>query len=239
MTALALAEPVHGVPAPAGRHKRRLCSVVVSPCNAPVTTWSTPPPCPASLPPMVRTAAAGGSDRVLLDRLRAGDEQALEAIFLEYGGYVFGLLRRVSGSTQAAEDLTQDVFTHLWLHPFDVDPGRGSIRTFLGVVAHRRAVDWVRSETRRQARDERAARHGRSAADVSDTVAERVAAAHVRAALDQLPEAQRTAVLLAYFEGCSYREVARRLDIPEGTAKSRLRLALARLADLLETETFP
>jgi len=188
---------------------------------------------------MVRTAVAGGSDRVLLDRLRAGDEQALEAIFGQFGGYVFGLLRRVSGSTQAAEDLTQDVFTHLWLHPFDVDPERGSIRTFLGVVAHRRAVDWVRSETRRRARDERASRHEASAADVSEAVADRVAAAHVRAALDQLPETQRTAVLLAYFEGCSYREVARRLAIPEGTAKSRLRLALARLADLLETETFP
>jgi RNA polymerase sigma-70 factor (ECF subfamily) len=186
---------------------------------------------------MVHSAAAG--DRVLLDRLRAGDEGALEAAFRQYGGYVFGLLRRVSGSTQAAEDLAQDVFTHLWLHPFDVDPARGSIRTFLGVVAHRRAVDWVRSETRRQARDERAGRHEQSATDISDAVADRVAAAHVRAALDQLPEAQRIAVLLAYFEGCSYREVARRLNIPEGTAKSRLRLALARLADLLETESVP
>ena len=239
MTALALADPVHGIPTRPLRPARRLRSVVVAPHNVRTRPSSTPPCRPANLPPMVRTATAGGSDRVLLDRLRAGDEQALEAIFVQYGGYVFGLLRRVSGSTQAAEDLTQDVFTHLWLHPFDVDPERGSIRTFLGVVAHRRAVDWVRSETRRRARDERAGRHERSADDVSETVADRVAAAHVRAALDQLPETQRTAVLLAYFQGCSYREVARRLAIPEGTAKSRLRLALARLADLLETETFP
>jgi RNA polymerase sigma-70 factor (ECF subfamily) len=186
---------------------------------------------------MVRPAAVGGSDRVLLERLRAGDESALEQIFNQLGGYVFSLVRRVSGSAQAAEDLTQDVFTHLWLHPFDVDPERGSIRTFLGVVAHRRAVDWVRSETRRRARNERAGQPDRPSADVSETAADRVAAENVRAALDQLSEVQRSAVVLAYFEGCSYREVARRLDIPEGTAKSRLRLALARLADLLETES--
>ena len=235
---LALAEA--GVEVVGSHHRPcRLRLVVNRPRTHPHGRSSTLPSRPANLRPMVRTAAAGGSDRVLLDRLRAGDEQALEAIFTQYGGYVFGLLRRVSGSTQAAEDLTQDVFTHLWLHPFDVDPERGSIRTFLGVVAHRRAVDWVRSETRRQARDEKAARHTDSATDISEAVAERVAAAHVRAALDQLPETQRAAVLLAYFDGCSYREVARRLNIPEGTAKSRLRLALARLADLLETESVP
>jgi RNA polymerase sigma-70 factor (ECF subfamily) len=186
---------------------------------------------------MARTTAVGGSDRVLLDRLRAGDERALADIFDSYGGYVYGLVRRVSGSEIAAEDLTQDVFTHLWLHPFDVDPERGSIRTFLGVVAHRRAVDWVRSETRRHARDERAGRREHVDADISEAAADRVVAAHVRAALEQLSEVQRSAVVLAYFEGCSYREVARRLGIPEGTAKSRLRLALARLADLLETES--
>jgi RNA polymerase sigma-70 factor (ECF subfamily) len=188
---------------------------------------------------MARPVADGGTDRVLLDRLRAGDERALAGLFDLYGGYVFGLARRVTGSETVAEDLTQEVFTHLWLHPFDVDPSRGSVRTYLGVVAHRRSVDWVRSETRRRARDERAGRGASTTADISDTATERVVAAHVRAALDQLPEAQRTAVMLAYFEGCSYREVARRLDIPEGTAKSRLRLALARLADLLQTESVP
>src|SRR4051794_31937386 len=123
------------------RHRARWPRLVADrPRKRPCGRASTLPHRPANVRPMVRTAAAGGSDRVLLDRLRAGDEQALEATFTQYGGYVFGLLRRVSGSTQAAEDLTQDVFTHLWLHPFDVDPERGSIRTFLGVVAHRRAV---------------------------------------------------------------------------------------------------
>lgn len=181
-------------------------------------------------------AATGGTDTVLLARLRAGDERALADIYAGYGSYVYGLVRRVTGSAQAAEDLTQEVFAHLWERPFDVDPARGTIRTFLGVVAHRRAVDWVRSETRRQARDDRATRLADPPVEVSDVAADRVSAAAVRAALGQLPEPQRTAVMLAYFEGCSYREVARRLDIPEGTAKSRLRLALARLAQLLDAE---
>ena len=172
-------------PADRACRPRWLHLVVALQRSADDTAPSTVTSGPASLRPMVRTAAAG--DRVLLDRLRAGDEGALEAIFRQYGGYVFGLLRRVTGSAQAAEDLTQDVFTHLWLHPFDVDPARGSIRTFLGVVAHRRAVDWVRSETRRQARDERAARHEQSATDISDAVADRVAAAHVRAASGPAP----------------------------------------------------
>jgi RNA polymerase sigma-70 factor (ECF subfamily) len=180
--------------------------------------------------------ATGGTDAVLLARLRAGDERALADVYAVYGGYVYGLVRRVAGSSQAAEDVTQDVFAHLWERPFDVDPSRGTIRTFLGVVAHRRAVDWVRSETRRQARDQRASRLADSPVEVAETATDRVSAAAVRAALEQLPEAQRRAVMLAYFEGCSYREVARRLDIPEGTAKSRLRLALARLAQLLDAE---
>jgi RNA polymerase sigma-70 factor (ECF subfamily) len=184
---------------------------------------------------MVR-ASTGGSDAVLLARLQAGDERALADAYTDYGGYVYGLVRRVTGSNQAAEDLTQEVFAHLWERPFDVDPSRGTIRTFLGVVAHRRAVDWVRSETRRQARDDRAIRLADPPIDVSDAATDRVSAARVRAALDQLPESQRRAVMLAYFEGCSYREVARRLDIPVGTAKSRLRLALARLAQVLDAE---
>src|SRR4051794_2637547 len=139
----------------------------------------------AKVRPMARTTAVGGSDRVLLDRLRAGDERALADIFDSYGGYVYGLVRRVSGSEIAPGALPQDVFPPLWLPPSAVAPERGSIRTFLGVVAHRRAVDWVRSETRRHARDERAGRRDHVDADISEAAADRVVAAHVRAALEQ------------------------------------------------------
>lgn len=174
---------------------------------------------------------------VLLARLQAGDETALTVLYRTHGGYVHGLVRRVTGSEAAADDVTQEVFTRLWVEPGRVDPTRGSIRSFLGVMAHRRAVDWVRAESRREARQVRAAHGGADALDdVADQAALRQRADRVRAALAALPDSQRQAVELAYFGSLTYREVAARLDIPEGTAKSRLRLALARLAELLSDE---
>jgi RNA polymerase sigma factor (sigma-70 family) len=178
-------------------------------------------------------------ERVLLARLVAGDDLALGEVYNAYGAYVFRLARRVTGSERAAEDVVQDTFVRLWERPHDVDLARGSLRTFLGVVAHRRSVDWVRSESRRHAREEKVGQRqgGGPAPDVADDVAGVMTADRVRAALEQLPAAQREAVTMAYFGGCSYREVAERLGIPEGTAKSRMRMALARLAQLLQTES--
>jgi RNA polymerase sigma-70 factor (ECF subfamily) len=178
-------------------------------------------------------------ERVLLARLVAGDDMALGDVYNIHGAYVFRLARRVTGSERAAEDVVQDTFVRLWERPHDVDLDRGSLRTFLGVIAHRRSVDWVRSESRRHAREEKVGHRQGSgrAPDIADDVAGVMTADRVRAALDQLPEAQREAVTMAYFGGCSYREVAERLGIPEGTAKSRMRMALARLAQLLQSES--
>jgi RNA polymerase sigma-70 factor (ECF subfamily) len=177
-------------------------------------------------------------ERVLLARLVAGDDLALGEVYNLHGAYVFRLARRVTGSERAAEDVVQETFVRLWERPHDVDLSRGSLRTFLGVVAHRRSVDWVRSESRRHAREEKVGhRQGSAPApDIADDVAGVMTADRVRAALDEVPEAQREAVTMAYFGGFSYREVAERLGIPEGTAKSRMRMALARLAQLLQAE---
>jgi RNA polymerase sigma-70 factor (ECF subfamily) len=173
-------------------------------------------------------------------RLVAGDEDALAEAYDLYAPLVFGLARRVTGSRTVAEDITQDVFVRLWSNPGGFDPERGSLRTYLGVLTHGRAVDVVRSDNRRQERERT------EAGDVirleparwarPESVEDEDLAIRVRRAVSRLPPPQREALRLAYFGGHSYRSVATVLGIPEGTAKSRLRQALAKLNDLLAAE---
>lgn len=173
-------------------------------------------------------------DSRLLARLVTGDDAALGEVYDEYGRYVYGLALRVLRDPRIAEDVAQEVFVSLWERPQGYDAARGTLRAYLGVVAHRRAVDEVRRRTAARAREEReAARVDLPPEDVADIATNSVVAAAVRDAVTDLPEDQRRCIELAYFGGHSYREVARMLDIPEGTAKSRLRLGLRRLAESL------
>jgi RNA polymerase sigma factor (sigma-70 family) len=186
----------------------------------------------ASVSPTARAI----EDRELAARLMAGEQAALAEIYDRYVGLVFGMAKRVLGDATKAEDVTQEVFVYVWEQPHRFDPSRGSLRSWLGVLAHHRSVDRVRSEVRRnrgEARVEPVDVVTASAGDVDDELSGAWLAEQVRGALDQLPQEQREAVVLAYFGGRTYRQVATELDIPEGTAKSRLRLALAKLDDLL------
>jgi RNA polymerase sigma factor (sigma-70 family) len=181
----------------------------------------------------------------LMSRVVAGDDSALGKLYDRYSGLVYGLARRVTRSTAVAEEITQEVFVFLWEHPERFDASRGSLRAFLGAVTHRRSVDVVRKETRRSAREDKVAVDPAVGLEIAEVIdlAERVAgrdlAERVRAAVATLPSEQREAVELAYFGGCTFKDVAVRLGIPEGTAKSRLRLALSKLAGLLEPEVVP
>ena len=175
-----------------------------------------------------------GRDCALLDRMAAGDDDALTEVYDRYAPLVFGVAKRVVADRSVAEDVVQEVFTSLWCNPERFDPERGSLRAYLGVQAHRRAVDVVRSDTRRRAREEHcdlmeAGREGR-APDKMDAV---TVAEVVRQAIARLPEGQRQAVELAYWSGRPQREVADVLGVPEGTVKSRMRLAQAKLAEWL------
>jgi RNA polymerase sigma-70 factor (ECF subfamily) len=169
----------------------------------------------------------------------AGDQRALKAIYDTYAGLVYGVARKVLGDEALAEDVTQEVFVYVWQHPERFDPGRGSLRSWLGLLAHHRSVDRVRAEVRRnkgESRVELAMPVGCShdeQGEVDDELSSVWVAAKVRDAIEQLPREQRDALVLAYFGGRTYREVAVELAIPEGTAKSRLRLALAKLDDIL------
>lgn len=176
------------------------------------------------------------SDAVLAARLVAGDEQALAEVFDELAPVVFAVACRVSGQEALAQDVVQDVFVQLWTHPERYDHRRGSLSTYLRLLARHRAVDLVRSELRRVARQER---HGRLEPEapwepVAGEVVAADAAQWVRQAVEGLPPDQRRVVELAYFQGLSYREVAVAEGIPEGTAKSRIRLALTKLETLVD-----
>ncbi len=180
----------------------------------------------------------GGTDAVLAARLAAGDDHALAEVFDALAHSVHGSAVRVLGDNSAAQDVVQDVFVELWARPDRYDPAAGTLRTYLTVLARHRAVDVVRSELRRVARQERSWRltPAPPAAGAGEEVMAAETASVVRAAVQRLPARQRQVVELAYFEGLTCREVAHAVGIPEGTAKSRLRLALAKLEEMLDRQ---
>ena len=203
----------------------------------PVTTLAAEGHCPpGGYHARVRTVE--GSDALLAARLAAGDDRALADAFDQLAPSVYGGALRVLGNGSAAQDVVQDVFVELWSHPDRYDPAAGSLRTYLMVLARHRAVDVMRSELRRAARQEK---HYRlTPADPPEAASDQVMAAEtasvVRAAVQLLPDAQRQVVELAYFKGLTCREVANAMGIPEGTAKSRLRLAMAKLETVLDRQ---
>ena len=180
----------------------------------------------------------GGTDALLAARLAAGDHLALTEVFDRLAPAVYSGALRVLGHDAAAQDVVQDVFVELWTHPGRYDPDAGPLRAYLTMQARHRAVDLIRSELRRAARQERSSRLEPGQPDPSpyDQVMASEAAAAVRAAVNKLPESQRRIIELAYFKGLTCREAAQAAGIPEGTAKSRLRLALAKLETVLDRQ---
>ncbi|MEX5632473.1 RNA polymerase sigma factor [Parafrankia sp. FMc2] len=165
-------------------------------------------------------------------RLVAGDPTALAVVHERYSRYLLAVATRVTRDADAARDVLQEVLVAFWQHPLRFDPERGELRTWLAVLAHRRAVDWVRRETARRPNDlvaRQLTEHLDEPAADRDFLAREDADA-VRAAVAALPAKLREVVELAYFTELTYREVATRLAIPEGTAKSRMRAALSALA---------
>ncbi len=175
------------------------------------------------------------SDPQLVVAVGRYDEAALAELYRRHGAIVAAVSARLLGDRGRADEVTQEIFTRLWQRPERFDPERSSLRTFLVTDAHGRAVDRLRSDLRRTAREERHERNAlRVDADVEREVWELLRAERVRDALVELPETERAAIQLAYFDGRTYREVADQLGIPEGTAKSRIRNGLHRLARHLE-----
>lgn len=144
---------------------------------------------------------------------------------------------RVLHDEAAAEDVVQDVFVQLWLKPHLYDPARGSLSSFVSMLARSRAVDRWRSRIARESAVERSADDARVGQEPAESAAEpvirRERSQRLLGALEGLPAGQRDAVLLAYGRGFTAREIAAAADVPLGTAKSRLRLGLRKARESL------
>jgi RNA polymerase sigma-70 factor (ECF subfamily) len=170
------------------------------------------------------------SDASLVVAIARYHQEALAEVYRRHAGAVFGLARRLLSDRALAEEVVQEVFLRLWNDPERYDPSRGTLRSYLLAQAHGRAVDMLRSEGARRAREERQARATAEAGyDVEHEVWDLATADQVRQAIERLPAAERRCIALAYFGGHTYREVAAELSEPEGTVKSRIRAGLKRL----------
>lgn len=169
-----------------------------------------------------------------LQRAGRGDEAAFAEFYDAVSTVVYGTVLRVIRNPAMAEEVTQDVFVELWRLAPRYEPSKGSPAAWAATIAHRRAVDRVRSVESARARDEADARQSARDHDVVvEEVTTRLDRARVVEALKQLTAPQREAVSLAYYGGHTYREVAVLLDVPEGTVKTRIRDGLIKLRDLL------
>lgn len=184
---------------------------------------------------------AGGMDRdtarpdeVLL-RVARGDEAAFEQLYRLLSAPIFGLVQRIVRDPAQSEEVAQEVFVELWRTATRYNPAKGSALAWSMTLAHRKAVDRVRSAEASAKRDSRAAQSaaGRPFDEVSEQVAGRLEREQVRRCLGNLTELQRESVLLAFYQGYTHREVANLLNSPLGTIKTRLRDGLIRLRDCL------
>lgn len=172
----------------------------------------------------------------LLQQTATGDLAAFEGVYRELSGRVFGIARRVVLDEAQAEEICQEVFLEVWRTCSRYDRSRGSVAAWVLTIAHRRAVDRVRSE---QAASSRLAAAGRLESGatppdaVSDQVEHRMERERVRRCLRGLTEAQREAVRLTYYTGYTQRQAADLLEVPLTTVKGRLRDGLIRLRDCL------
>lgn len=173
-------------------------------------------------------SAANERDAELASGVAARDRSSLELLFKEHGAAVKGVAWRVLRDESLAEDIVQETFVTFWDSPEKYDPSRGTIRTFLLTIAHRKAVDVVRSEVARSRREEKPPDPVH--VDVEEEVWTRDLSDTVRNALNSLAEGEREAITMAYYGGLSYVQVAERLDLPEGTVKSRIRAGMKKLS---------
>ena len=173
-------------------------------------------------------------DAALLARIVARDEHAVEELYARYSGPLYSLAYQVTQAERFAQDVVQEVFVALWRDASRFDPSRGPVAPWLFSLARHKAIDLVRREANVRKHTAEVDLELKHAEDDTDHEAWlRIRRDRVHEAIRELTPIQREALDLAFFHGLTHVEVAERLGIPLGTAKTRIRSALLRLRDVL------
>ena len=177
---------------------------------------------------------AGADLDALLTLVARGDQGAFEGLYERLARPAYGLIRKVLRDPAQSEEVVQEVLLEVWRTASRFDPARGGAATWVLTIAHRRAVDRVRSEAAAAGREQRTSRAaGAARDDVADSVEATLDAEVLRRCLEGLSDVQRESITLAYYGGYTYPEVAKLLEVALGTIKSRIRDGLNRLRDCL------
>src|SRR5215470_906394 len=182
-----------------------------------------------------RAGGAPGSDlECLLNRVAVGDHAAFEAVCHRVDAAVFSAVYRVVRDPSQSEEVAQDVLVEVWRIASRFDPSKGSAMAWVMMIAHRRAVDRVRSAQKSAERELRSAHLPVAYDEVAETVEARLERARVRQCLGSLTDLQRESITLAYYGGYTYPQVAEILGVAAGTVSNRMRDGLLRLRNCLE-----
>lgn len=169
---------------------------------------------------------ANPSDLALVTAIRSGDQSAMGALYDRYSSIVYAVALRVLQDTGAAEDVLQEIFMQLWRNPGSFDSSRGNMAAWLAVIARNRAIDSLR---RRRPEDDIENVVVSVEPDLATETDRSRAMDKVRGALEQMPAAQRKTLEMAYFEGLTHTEIAKKTGEPLGTIKTRIRTGLLTL----------